>query len=612
MIFRILLLFILCSGTCIAQETTTRPNLKDTYTLPDDTSKVIQLLSLCTEYYNINHDTSLILANKALALSLKIQYSRGEVESLFRIGNEYFFLNHQQKALQYFDQTIAKAEIINAQYWIARSYRQMGSIKFTNHHIQEAVILNKKALTIHASMSDSVNLAQCYNRIGLFFMNKLEFDSSFSYIQIAIDINTALNNKRALSWSYRNLANLYLANKNFDLAETYYKKTISLQKEHSKKHEIILTAYKYAQLLIQQNNYSKAIYYLNHGITLAEDIRLLKNLPLLYFELSLAKELMGKHKDALKDYEVFISLSDSLQFLEEKILLKNKKSELGILQLNKSNAVLEHKKEEQFISNNNKKKLTIILIIALHVLVLLIINSIKKKDLIQEIAEKEKILTTQLIAKDVRNEQFNAINEITQNHEITKEQIARELHDGLGGTLAAIRMSLIQVKEDPIITDIIDSLAEISSNSRFISHDLHPPLLTSQTFCVIIQDYLNHIFNNTDLELSITMLPRAKINKLVLNTQITIYRIIQELCVNIKNHANAKKVSIQLLAHANDINLIIEDDGIGFTASNTTLKTNRGLILIKERLKIIDGEMEIDSKKNKGCTVYIFIPTPKQ
>ena len=59
MIFRILLLFILCSGTCIAQETTTRPNLKDVYTLPDDTSKVIQLLSLCIEYYNIDHDTSI-------------------------------------------------------------------------------------------------------------------------------------------------------------------------------------------------------------------------------------------------------------------------------------------------------------------------------------------------------------------------------------------------------------------------------------------------------------------------------------------------------------------------------------------------------------------------
>ena len=607
MIFRILLLVIILSGTCIAQETLS-PNIEDVYALPDDTNKVISLLSLCTKYYDIDNDSSLIIAKKAFAISERIKYKRGEVESLFRIGNNYYFLNHIQKAINHFEQTIAKAKIINAQYWIARSYRQIAAINIANRKYQEAIFLNRKALKIHASMSDSSNLSQCYNKLGFLYMKSDKLDSAFIYNQKAIDINTRANDLRALARSYKNLANLYLSQKDLVTSEYYYKKALSLH-ENSNAHEIVNTAYKYAQLLIQQKKYQEAIQYLQFGVTLAEEIKLLKNLPQFYKDLSLAKELEGSYKEAIKDYEKFIILKDSLQYKEEALLLSRKQKEVEVLELQKVSFELEKQKEHYFISNKNRKKLTIILIITLIVLGLLIINAIKKKDLIQKIADKEKSLTNQLIAKDIRNEQFNAINEVTQNHEITKEQIAKELHDALGGTLAAIRMNLMQLKKDPIITKIIDKLGSIASASRFISHDLHPPLLQSQTFCVVIEDYLSHIFNNTDLELCTTLLPKAEINKLAINTQLTLYRIIQELCSNIKNHSKASKVSFQLLAHTDDISLIIEDDGIGFTASNATLKTNRGLTLVKERLKIIDGEIEIDSQANKGCTIYIFIPT---
>ena len=609
MIFRILILFIFCAFISNAQVASIKTHdIEEAYTLPDDTNKVIKLLSLCTEYYDINNDSSLILANKALALSEKIKYKRGEVESLFRIGNDYFFLNHQQKAIHYFEQTIIKAEIISAQYWVARSYRQIASIKIANGNYDEAIILNNKGLKIHLSMSDSSNLSQCYNRLGFIYMKSNKSDSAFIYIQKAININIRTNNLRALARSYRNLASLHMTNKDLESSEYYFKKTLSLQKENSKKHEILVTDYKYAQLLIQQKNYKEAIQHLNHGIKLARKIKLLKNLPNYYKELSLAKELAGNHKEAIKYYKQFLHLNDSIQFKEEQIQLSRKTTELELLQLKNLNLVLQQEKEARFTSNDNREKLTLFLVIILIILVFLILKAIRKKDLILEISNKEKILSQKLIAKNIRSEQFNAIKEVTQNHEITKEQIAKELHDELGGTLTAIKMNLMQLKKSDIITKIIAEVGEIASTIRFISHDLHPPLLKTQAFCVVIQDYLSHIFNNTGLELSITLLPKADINNLTLNTQLTLYRIIQELCANIINHSKASKVSFQLIAHTNDISLIIEDDGIGFTISYSTLKKHTGLTLIKERLKIIDGELEIDSHKDKGSAIYIFIP----
>ncbi len=607
MIFRILILFIFFSGTCIAQEITTL-SIKETYALPDDTNKVSSLLSLSTHYYDISNDSSLIIANKSLEISEKINYKRGIAESLFRIGNNYYFLNRQQKAIHFFNQSIEKSTPINAQYWIARSYRQIASINIANKKYSEALHLNKKALSIHASMSDSSNVSQCYNRIGFLHLKKNNLDSAFIYVQKAIDMNIKTNDLRALAISYRNLANLYLINKDLATAELYYQKTLTLQKKHSKTHEIISTDFKYAQLLIQQERYQDAILHLNKGIKMAESINLLKNLPAFYQNLSLAKELSGNYKEAIKDYEYFINLNDSLQFKEEQLLLKRKNDELELLKLNKITLNLEQDKESKFISNNQRKTLTIILIIILVILILLIINTTQKQDLLHQISKKGKELTDGLITKDIRSEQFKAINEITQNHEITKEKIARELHDGLGGTLAAIKMNLMQLKKNKVLTDIIEDVGEIATTTRFISHDLHPPLLTNENYCNIIQDYLQHIFNNTNTKIAITLLPEKKINTLNLDIQLTAYRAIQELCTNIKNHAKASSVNFQLLAHSNEINLIIEDNGVGFTQSNATLKTNKGITLIKERLKIIDGELEIDSQIGKGTTIYVFIP----
>ena len=641
MIFRVLILILLLASTALAQEEKLPKNIKEVYALSDDTNKVISLLSLCTYYYDISNDSSLLLAYKAFDISKKINYKRGEVESLFRIGNNYYFLNRQQKAVQYFNQSIEKAKPINAQYWIARSYRQIASINIANKKCSEALHLNRKALRIHASMSDSANISQCYNRIGFLHQKRNNLDSAFNYVRKAIDINIKTNDLRALARSYRNLANLHLIDNDLATAEKYYQKTLTLQKKHSKTHEIISTDFKYAQLLMQQKKYHESIQHLEQGIKMAESIKLLKNLPAFYQNLSLANELSKNYKEAIINYEKYMALHDSLQFKEEQVLIKRQKTDAEhgvkpqtvesikhakaanvpiVVAINKcdlpeadpqkiKNQLLEQEKEDRFISNDRRQTLTLFLIIILVVLILLIINSIHKQDLLKEIVDKEKLITKKLIAWGIRNEQFNAINEVTLNHEITKEKIARELHDALAGSLAAIKINLMQLEEEEELSQIIKDIAEIAETTRFISHDLHPPLINSQTFCIVIQDYLNHIFNNTDIDLNITILPKKKINNLNVNIQLTLYRIIQELCSNIKNHSKANHVTFQLLDHANEINLILEDNGVGFVYNNTALKKHRGLTLIKERLKIIDGEMEVDCSNKNGTTIYVYVPT---
>ena len=610
MLYRLTFLLLLLGLTTLATEKDDFSLIvKNTFALTNDTNKVIDLLFLSSKYYEISHETAVKCANEALIVALQIEDKRGETEALFRIGDNYLFVNNLEKSLYYFRESIDKGKACSALYWIARSYRKIASIQYTKKNYSDAYTYERKAINIHISRKDSSNIAQCYNQFAVFMLQKHAIDSAFFYVQKAIEIEIKLNDKRALARCYRILAGVHLKTNNLEEAKNYLTQTLSLQKIYSNKSELIRTNNKFGELYIQEKKYDHAIRYLEESIRLSEEIKRLRGTPSLYKNIAFAKELSGDFKGAYKDYSRFSILSDSLQYKDEQIAIREIELENNLIQEQYAKLELEQQKEDQFISNSNRQKFSFFLIIALIGLVLLIINALKKKGLLIKISEKELEMKNQIIANDIKQEQFKAINEVTQNHEFTKEQIAKELHDELGGTLAAIKINLMQLKEDKTINSIINQLGEIASTSRQISHDLHPPLLSSQDFCEIIEDYLSHIFNNTDLALNTIIIPEEKINALDLNIQLTIYRIIQELCNNIKQHSQASKVSFQLLSHTNDISLIIEDNGVGFTINKETLKQNKGIQLIKEQLKIIDGELEIDSPEGVGCTIYVFIPT---
>jgi two-component system, NarL family, sensor kinase len=608
--FRILLFLAFISAITNAQSTKGITNeITKTYALQNDSNKVISLLHLSTQYQEINHDTAIVLAQKALKIATAISYPRGKTEALFRIGDNYFFINYKEKSKDYLIKSIDNEQKITSKYWTARSYRKLALIFFSEGNTKKAQELESKAIQIHIARKDSSNIAQCYNQFANFFKKTGQIDSAFTYIKQAIEIEKKLDDQRALARSFRNLASTYLANKNQEKAEYFYKKTLAIQNTIGSKHERIHTFRKLGELYTQKGQYKLAINYIKQGIQISEKIHLLRGLPELYHSLSNAQELNKEHKNAFKNYTKFIQLHDSIQFKDEKIAEARKENKSKVIELHQENLQLERTIEDQFINNKKRKILTFILIIVLIILIGLIINAIKKKDLIQQITNKEKELTKQLISKDIKEVQFKAIQKITNNQEITKERIAKELHDELGGTLTAVKINLMQISEDAEMNRIIESIGEIAKTSRFISHDLHPPLLESSDFCSLITDYLNHFFNNYEIEITTTLLPENKINALASNIQLILYRIIQELCSNIKSHSKASKIDFQLIAHTNDINLVIEDNGIGFETKNISLKPHKGIPLIKEQLKVIGGEIEIESTKKQGSAIYIFIPT---
>jgi two-component system sensor histidine kinase DegS len=90
--------------------------------------------------------------------------------------------------------------------------------------------------------------------------------------------------------------------------------------------------------------------------------------------------------------------------------------------------------------------------------------------------------------------------------------------------------------------------------------------------------------------------------------EITIFRIIQELVTNIIKHANANMVSIHLTQHEDCINLMVEDNGIGFEISQIKPSMGMGLYSIQKKIENLGGQVTIESIAQKGTTVIIDVP----
>jgi len=109
-------------------------------------------------------------------------------------------------------------------------------------------------------------------------------------------------------------------------------------------------------------------------------------------------------------------------------------------------------------------------------------------------------------------------------------------------------------------------------------------------------------------KLKVTLYSNELNNVLSAEQELQLYRIVQELISNILKHSQAKEANIQLTKGDESVNLIVEDDGIGFDLKAVNKKTGIGLSNLKARVAKLNGNFHIDSGRGAGTTISIDIP----
>ena len=210
------------------------------------------------------------------------------------------------------------------------------------------------------------------------------------------------------------------------------------------------------------------------------------------------------------------------------------------------------------------------------------------------------------------NEQLLEMTITTQEKERTR--IAEDLHNSLGQLLYGVRLNLdhlnmkaLMLHEQNTLTieNTKGLLTECITETRRISHDLMPSVLRDFGLKEAIQDICKQLNRTIQFNCEFTGLD----SRLPKYLEKAIYRMVQELAMNLITHANATKASLKLGVSKTDVLVRVEDNGKGFNTSNLIADEGIGLQSIKTKLHLLKGELDISSSIGKGTIISIRLPS---
>ncbi|MTI48580.1 sensor histidine kinase [Sporosalibacterium faouarense] len=220
---------------------------------------------------------------------------------------------------------------------------------------------------------------------------------------------------------------------------------------------------------------------------------------------------------------------------------------------------------------------------------------------------------------NMNKKQFLGIK-IIEAQEEERQRVARDIHDGPAQSLANLALNA-ELCEKLLSIDVNRAKEELRKlkqivrsnlkDVRKIIYDLRPMSLDDLGLVPTVQRYVS-VFSeetgiNSDLQLSND---KEEINQYV---EIAAFRIIQESLNNIRKHSKAKYIKVKIETNQENLNLYIEDDGIGFdmdkvSEANSSPSGGFGLIGIKERAELLGGTIDIESSVNNGTKINVKIP----
>ena len=197
-----------------------------------------------------------------------------------------------------------------------------------------------------------------------------------------------------------------------------------------------------------------------------------------------------------------------------------------------------------------------------------------------------------------------------------RRKFSRELHDSLGQYLASVKMNLemysrAHPEEDEFLANALQLLDQSISETRTISHLLHPPLLDEVGFASAARWYLQGFSERSGLDVNVDI-PEDLV-RLPRPLELGLFRVLQETLTNIHRHSKSEKAEVGLKIISEHVILKIKDYGKGIpqellvTFRNKGMGMGVGLTGMRERVRELGGHLEVQSD-TKGTLVSVTLP----
>jgi two-component system NarL family sensor kinase len=397
------------------------------------------------------------------------------------------------------------------------------------------------------------------------------------------------------------LASYYIDRKEYDKALICIRESTGIRKIIGDPFFIISDMGQQSYLLAKTGKTHEAMSIIHQAIDFATKNKIESKLPLLYLVLS--QNLYDQ-----KDFKGSADALFTLQSLQDSLYRKASAQALAEMQVKYEISQKEKTIQAQQYELSRKNYL-LYGSMALSLLIILLAFAV-----IRNRRHKQKVR----LQKMILHQQDLAAKSIVVAEENERKRIASDLHDGLGQMLTAARFNLNGISgimeslppaEKTVFEKTVKLLDESCLEVRTVSHSIMPNSLINSGLGNAIKDFIEKIKNSG---LHIALSTSGLNESLDANTEIMIYRIVQECVNNTLKHAGASKLDIALINDEDGLNLTIEDNGKGFDPAILPMEKGIGMRNIRSRTRYLKGTIDIDSRPGHGTLIAIHIPVKIQ
>ncbi|MDX1761110.1 MAG: sensor histidine kinase [Christiangramia sp.] len=447
---------------------------------------------------------------------------------------------------------------------LTKAYMQLGSI-FIQSDVQRTIEYYRQAITENKKTGDSLMNAKIHHNLGVAFGEMTEEkDSAMHHYEIALKEYQKRDLSDYIAYIYNNKASVFKQLQKIDSSIYYYKMAEALApKEYEK-----------------------------------------ENKRFLYTNMAEAYDLQGDYKNAYKYLKLQNAYSDSIQQSEQ----------------NKAMLDIQTKYEVEKKENENlrlkQNRIWLLAILAVLVLILVIgILAYKNMRSKKAIVEKEIEVQKQKLDKVLKEQELAGIDAMIEGQEKERQRIANDLHDNLGSLLATLKLHFQNVKmkrdrskeeEDHLMKQTDELISEAYQEVRNIAHTKNAGVPAQEGILPALKKFAAKV--SASKKLLIEVEDSGMDDRLDNSLEILIFRIIQELITNIIKHAEASEATIYLTHYGDSINILVEDNGKGFSVTEIKPREGMGIYSIQKRVEHRGGTVDVESIPERGTSVVINMP----
>ena len=561
-------------------------------------------------------DSSLVFSSKAIALARKNNYTTLLGRALMREGITFYKKTDYQTAFKKYNEAMACFEKVKDTSSMASTFANLGSLHSQQNKSKEAMNYFFKAIDLYKKLDDPKReIISLFNISLISFRQKL-YDQSAEYCFKIQKIITENNLGTYLNTNIENqLGNIFYTKGDLDKASYHFERTLQFSKEKKDIRRQVLSLVNLGAIYLDTNqlnkaekSYTEALKIMNSiEATLAEksvvyiglgDTYYKKkqfNKAILYTNKGLKQAKEQKQTEFERDAHKVLSkiYAKSNNFKNAYVHLSNFKQLADSLS-NTSTAALVKDIETKYETQQKENK------------ILTLENESQQK----EIALQKSNFNTNLslaglvlvlisgafwMHRRKKKQQLNLLTTEIKSTEQEKRRIGRDLHDGIASNLIKLAHKT-ESENIELSHQLLDSYNEI----RSLSHQLNNTSIDGEMFINRLLDVFPENSENNTFHHQIT--PISLTLKEPFSTHI--YRIIQELMTNNLKHSKATITSVDVTLEDSILKLNYTDNGIG----NKNPTHGNGLKNIKDRVLLMNGNLDINSDTGNGFSVQIKIP----